>query len=270
MSYDGIAVFGCSFMAGSNILDSKGKIDVTQRMSWFLSKELGVREFNNAWPGSGNTSIIRTTYEWLEKQNVCKNPLVVIGTSGISRKELYNSVTNVHWNNHMFDWAESDDDPDKIERRRRALNEDISTEDFLAWVKVEQRIFSLKYEYTAAERNYSLLTSYLNHNNIDYIIFNSLMDVLGKVKKQNNYLSFNIQSEGELYRSNDFASKDYRLESRDDCWYHYLRDEHIKKFGEYNNNENRSSIPPHGEYFCGGHPSPEANKQLTQRILNKL
>ena len=38
----------------------------------------------------------------------------------------------------------------------------------------------------------------------------------------------------------------------------------------YNKQIYRSNKPPHGKRFCDGHPSPNANKELAERIYRKL
>ena len=39
---------------------------------------------------------------------------------------------------------------------------------------------------------------------------------------------------------------------------------------DYYNKEYRSPLPPYGKRFCNGHPSPNANKELAQRIFEDL
>ena len=39
---------------------------------------------------------------------------------------------------------------------------------------------------------------------------------------------------------------------------------------EPDNTKYRSAIPPYGKRFCDGHPSPNANKELAERIYEDL
>ena len=38
----------------------------------------------------------------------------------------------------------------------------------------------------------------------------------------------------------------------------------------FNLNEYKSRVPPYGKYFCSGHPSPNANRELTKIILKYI
>ena len=105
------------------------------------------------------------------------------------------------------------------------------------------------------QQEITFLHYYLKGNNCDYRLHNSLQDSLGSIKSKINYVSF----QDEHYQG-------------EDCWYKYLcwQMKEIDK-EEFNDNVRfRRNQPPWGKRFCDGHPSPNANKELFERIYESL
>ena len=78
---------GCSFVLGratSTIAteDDNSYVSIEHRFSNILSKKLGCLEVNLGQGNSSNNRIVRSTYEWVQKNSYkCKDTLVVLGTS---------------------------------------------------------------------------------------------------------------------------------------------------------------------------------------------
>ena len=90
------------------------------------------------------------------------------------------------------------------------------------------------------------MSAYLNANNINYIIFNSLPANLDGIRDKINFMSFN---------DDDYSGRD--------TWNDFLmwQMEHIDG-NKYNDEIYRSPKPPYGKQYCNGHPSPNAIKKL--------
>jgi hypothetical protein len=273
--YDCVVTVGCSFVAGSNILGANQEVDQTQRASAILAKELGVPEINLAKPGGGNQYIVRTAYDWVTNNIKYTNPLIIIGTSGTARKEFQSVETGRHYDLHIFDFQFSKPSEKRSEnyehalaRRAEVISPHLTTEDFDRWLRVETEfMFNDTYELERANRNYNMLFEYIKSKGYTLVYFNSLMDVLGSLKDDVNFVSFNME-EGKEYNMNDFGSK--QKQTLNNCWYHYLRQQHSKKNYDFNDESSRSSTPPHGEFFCGSHPSSKANRHLVDLIKEKI
>jgi hypothetical protein len=103
-SYDCVVAVGCSYTAGSNIItDPKTDADKL-RASYILANELNIPEINLAKAGAGNQFITRTVYEWIKSNTKYSNPLFLIGTSGITRKEFQSVETDKYYDLHIFDF----------------------------------------------------------------------------------------------------------------------------------------------------------------------
>lgn len=265
-TYDCVVAVGCSYVAGSNILTDSTENSNKLRASYILAEELNVPEINLAKPGGGNQYITRTTYEWIKNNKEYTNPLFLIGTSGITRKELQSVQTDLYVDLHIFDfqWNKPEEYSKMLTHRASKISTDLDHSEFDRWLKVETEfMYNDSYEQERAKRLYDLLTSYIVTKGYTYAIFNSLYDVLGSLKDELNFVSFNME-EGEKYAMNDTTSTKKNANLHD-CWYHYLRQQHGKKY-DFNDTSTRSNVEPFGEYFCGGHPSPKANYELAQRI----
>ena len=265
-SYDCVVAVGCSYTAGSNIITDPKTDAAKLRASYILANELNIPEINLAKAGAGNQFITRTVYEWIKSNTKYSNPLFLIGTSGITRKEFQSVETDKYYDLHIFDfqWNKPKEFQNSLKRRATKVSTHLDTESFEKWLRVETEfMYNDSYEKERAKRLYELLTVYIESKGYNYVIFNSLYDVVGSLKDELNFVSFNME-EGQEYSMNDVAPT--RNESQlHDCWYHYLRQQHGKKY-DFNDTSTRSNVAPYGEYFCGGHPSPKANYELVQRI----
>ena len=76
---------------------------------------------------------------------------------------------------------------------------------------------------------------------------------MGDIKDKINYITF--------------QDDDYKGE---DNWNKFLKWQTKHIDGEDDNLKNRSPKPPYGKRFCNGHPSPNANKELFERIYESL
>jgi hypothetical protein len=114
------------------------------------------------------------------------------------------------------------------------------------------------------------LSSFLKLNNINHIFLNSIDDHISPIKEKINYLSFNIpENNNSKFNKSDFST----IDTIEDCWYHYLRIQHNEVNENFNDVSYRIPYPPYGKWFCGGHPSPNAHKDLSEKIIklhNKL
>ena len=271
--YDCVVVVGCSFMHGDAILDTNGNWNGEKyRMSKLLSDKLNCDEINLAKPGSGNERISRKIYEWVSTNEQYKNPLIIIGLSGITRQELWSSRQSRFFDLHILDFNKGDMVMYNEQLKSRANKLMGSRKHYKlleSYVEAQtQYFFDLDKETDKLEKNISFLDSYLKTNNIDYILLNSIEDNLPNIKNNINYMSFEMTSSviKDKFSRNDGGDKAHSIEN---CWYHYLRIEHELEHGDFNP-IHRSPKEPYGKYFCNGHPSPEANKELTELIYKKL
>ena len=272
--YDCVVVVGCSFLAGSNINKSDGKHDRTKRMSFLLAEELNCKEINLGRPGGSNERIFRKVHEWVENNTRYKQPLFIIGLTGITRTQIYSNASEYFWEIHPFDW--DDNNVSQIKKRsKKWLGEENKYKELDTWIKLFRRYFwNEDVEVTKLERNCLFLDSYLKQRNIDYLLFNATEDNIPNIKDRLNYMAFNLPENSIKVKRNDnhFYNLFHKKEESwriDDCWYHYLHNRHVNEYGNFDP-INRPSIPPHGKYFCGGHPSFLSNKELTQMLLNQL
>jgi|ETNvirenome_6_30_1030629.scaffolds.fasta_scaffold04451_2 hypothetical protein len=261
MKYDCIASFGCSFINGSAIEDIDGNfLGDEYRVSNLLSKHFNIPEVCYAQPGFGNESIFRSIYKFY-KETKYKNPFILIGLSGITRKEVYSIWQDRFYDLHLFqNW-------DKHTRELADLTKKITTENYDAekfkeYIKTwEKYFFDLNSEQEKLEWQMLFLDGFLKSKNINYVVFNSLENNINNIKNKLQYLSFNVNKEIKF--------KD--LGEIEDCWYHKLRIDHYLKISkDFNDTTLRSGSPPFGRYFSKGHPSPGANKDLLKLILTYI
>jgi hypothetical protein len=112
-------------------------------------------------------------------------------------------------------------------------------------------IFDVEFYEKLISQKIILLKNYFENKGIDYIIFNSLSGYLN--------LEDIIAEENTIIFDNE-----------EKIWYISLKKKHEKEFGNFNNQEFRSPTPPWGRYFCNGHPSPHANKDLADLLYKKI
>ena len=82
---------GCSFVLGRSTGtidtgDDNAYVSMEHRFSAILAKKLGCLDVNLGQGNGSNNRIVRSTYEWVQKNSdKCKDTLVVLGTSAFMR-----------------------------------------------------------------------------------------------------------------------------------------------------------------------------------------
>ena len=264
--YDNIISTGCSFVLGANIQDSNDNwVGEKYRFSKLLSDHYSAKEYNDSVPGSGNERILNTIFNTYQELKSQKN-LFIIGLSGITRELFFTNNREEYFDIHAHDLLDE-------EVRFKKLGTKLFGSDYdIEWIK-KWRYLNLKYFYnynearTILQRNILFLDGFFKSRNIDYILFNSISDDIDEIKKDINYLSFDIK-DGKSYPKTDHTKTNSSKE--DDTWYHYLRLRQEEINPDFNNKVYRSSKPEYGEWFCGGHPSPNANKDLADKLIKKI
>lgn len=275
--YDAIVGIGCSFVWGANILNDNGKfIGGKYRATKLLSKYFECPEINLAKPASGNDTIIKQGFDFIEENIEYSNPLFIIGFSGITRQQVWSNFDNRYYDLHIFDWPNKNEKPEQYNellksRSAKMLSINADPDLLETYAKVRGKfMFNLETEQKRLHQNILLFDAYLEKHNIKRIYFNSVEDNIDLIKDRINYLSFGINKSDEPIRRADFSmiQKKYKPE---DCWYHFLRKkmkEENTSFDITNGEQNtRSNKPPYGKYMCGGHPSPYANELLFNKII---
>ena len=162
--YDCVVAVGCSYLAGSNILTDPKALASELKASYILAKELNIPEINLAKPGGGNQYITRTVYEWIKSNSKYSNPLFIIGTSGITRKEFQSMETDLYHDLHIFDfqWNKTEELQTSLKGRAAKVSTHLDTESFDKWLRVETEfMYNDSYEQERAKRLYELLTVYI-------------------------------------------------------------------------------------------------------------
>ena len=255
-SFDKVVTFGCSYMHGDAINDSVGKSSGHLfKPAVVLGELLNCENEDTAHSGSSNERIIRNVYNWVESNRISKKPLLVIGLSGTARFSF--------WSSHRELWYELSPamihsyDDEALGNSNDKLTDGVgSVKDLRFWIEYYMKwIYNTDVEDKKLQRSIVMLHHYLKANNCDYILLNSLEDSLGDIKDRIHYISF----QDEHY-------------SGEDCWYKYLKwqMEHIDNEVFNEHKKYRSQIPPYGKRFCAGHPSPNAIKELCNRICEEL
>lgn len=249
--YKQIIATGCSFVEGCNILDSnKEWIGNQYRLSKILADRFDAKEINVAVPGAGNLYIVDSVVNTLESLPNKQKTLVLIGLSGISRITVYNNSLQDRRDLHLFDILTN---KDRLSSRAKIMTgQEGMEESFYNYVDFHARyFFNIQYEERKLQNSIKMLAGYLDNLNVDYVIFNSIGDHLGEMKRRINFLSF-----------------DNML--KEDTWAEYLKSTHRSSFGKKHDQELRRNTPPYGEFFCGSHPSPKANIVLADKICQFL
>jgi hypothetical protein len=95
MNYKYLVANGCSFVNGDGYSD--GLLKPPYRFSTLLSKKLKCKDINLAQSGASNDRIIRTTFDWIENnKDKCKDTLLILGLTDVSRIELYLNELNLY------------------------------------------------------------------------------------------------------------------------------------------------------------------------------
>ena len=282
--FDCIVALGCSFVAGSNINDSDGNfVGDKYRASKLLSEHFKCEEFNLAHPGYGNESIISSGYNWIRKNIKFKKPLFLIGTSGLSRERIWSNYSKKYWDLHLFDFPEKH--TSKFNSILNSRVDKISGPDsnpllLEHYVDIKTKyMFDFEQERKKLCQNIILFDSFLAKHNYENIFFNSLTNDISEITGEINYMTFNVDSNKDTPIRRDDIGVHYKFKPIvEDCWYHSiwkeirlsgLYDQH--KFNEHKLYDiTKNNKPPYGEYLCGGHPSPGANKTLANKVLKYI
>ena len=266
-SYDNIITIGCSFLHGSNINRADGSFaGPDYRLSKLLAEHYKAKELNPSEPGSGNERILNSVYEYYLKTKNSKN-LFVIGISGLTRELFFTNNNNTFYDMHAHDFS-SHDENRAYKIIERLFNNEVDKEWFDKWRYVNLKyLFNEKIVKDKLHRDLVYLDAFFKYKNIDYVLFNSIDDSLDGVKEDINFFSFNIKNGKQYNKTNETGD----LESATaDSWYHYLRLKHEKVCENFNDNSYRSGFPPYGKWFCGGHPSPNANRDLADKLIKYI
>ena len=256
MNYDVVVNFGCSFMNGDRVRDENGvSLQSEVVASKLLSDKLNCDFVNLAKTGAANDTIFRRLYRWVESNTTYKNPLMIIGLSGTARFSYFSEHMNRFYNIHPAHINSYDDKSLEV-MNERVTNNFEKPNVLRNWMEYYYKWFySDEHNDKKLQQEIMFLHHYLKGNNCDYRLHNSLQDSLGDIKSKINYISF---------LDNDYTEED--------CWYEYL---HWQVYNvdkeDYNDNVRfRRNQPPWGKRFCDGHPSPNANKELFDRIYESL
>lgn len=244
--YDLVIGIGCSFMNGDAILDENNKAFgwLFHTPTKYLADKLECEYKNLAQSGSSNERIFFNLFDFLEnKGHDWENKLVIIGLSELARY-MVSTESDLH-PHHLTDL-----DNIKSKAKKKFSNDVDGLSNFVKFYMTH--IYDNDFELKKLGQKIKLFSYYLEKNNIDYIIFNSL--------------SGYINLDHILDKKNTII-----FDNNEKIWYNYLRKEHHKNVNtNFNLKEYRSPSPPHGRYFCNGHPSPGANKDLADLIYKKL
>ena len=258
--------FGCSFVEGAAITDKVGHwVGKRYAFPTTMSYELGVTDYiNYGHSGYGNESILRSIHRHFKQDIDHSDTLVIIGLSGITRYEIYSNYQQKHYDNHLFDYRQSD----ILDYKRRAkkwLGKESLWKDIKTYIHIEQKyFFDLDSKQEKLQWQISHLDGYFKNKGIKYVLFNSIEDNLGDIKKDINFLS--------LVDINEHKGVSLTgITNIEDTWNIKLRLQHYYNVNnDYNIVEHRRRTPPYGKYFCAGHPSPNAHKELANTILKYI
>ena len=264
MNYDVVVGVGCSFMNGDRILNNDGKCIGKQFVSGLvLSEKLKCDYVHMSRTGSSNERMFKNIYEWVESNNETghyEKPLFIIGLSGTARYMFYSEHKEQYFELQPAR-VDSYDDEALTSINEKLTDKVGKLKDLRNWL-----VYYMKWLYNdeqndlKLQREVMMLHHYLKGNNCDYRILNAIQDSLGDIKDKINYITF----QDDEYKGTD-------------TWYQYLRwqmkhidNEEFECMDENGKQKYRNPFPPFGKRFCEGHPSPNANKELFERIYDDL
>ena len=267
MNYDVVVGVGCSFMNGDRIVDKDGVyVGKDLVASKLLAEKLSCDYVHMGRTGSSNERMFKNIYEWVENNNKTghyEKPLFIIGLSGTARWMFYSQHLKRYFDlqpAHVQAYTD-----DALEQVNTKVTDQVAGVDKLReWLEYYMTwIYDIDEHNLKLQRSVMMLHHYLKGNNCDYRIHNSLEDSLGDIKDKINYISFQ-----------DDNYKD------EDTWKNFLmwQMKHIDnepyesalESGDPRKQKYRNPFPPYGKRFCEGHPSPNANKELFERIYEDL
>ena len=257
MSYKYLVTNGCSFVAGDGYTSRSFK--PPHRFSTLLSEKLKCKDINLAQTGASNDRIVRTTFDWIENnKDKCKDTLLILGLTDVSRMELYLNEVNLYVDSHLSSLGDNqpgqmiaDTEKEHITSSQKGMGKVVK------WL-----MFYLEYFYSDRnrvekfKRELILLLSYLKEHKVDVIIFNSLglpqddkdnakysKKITDYLKENTNFLSFKYNYYGKPYDNETI-----------DSWNVYLS----------RNRGVRDWIAP------DGHPGKESHKWLSTYIYDYI
>jgi len=257
MNYDVVIGLGCSFMNGDRIYDADGLfVGKDSVASLLLSKKLEADYVHLAISGCSNQRIFMNIYNWIEKNKKYKNPLFIIGLSGTARYMYYSEHIGDYSDLHPAQISCYNDVDLENQVNNKLTGRNDSLKNLRQWAKYYMKwIYNDNVEAKKLQREVMMLHYYLKGNKCDYRIHNSIEDSLDDIKDKINYLTF--------------QDDDYKGE---DTWNKFLmwQMSTIDNEDYKENKKYRSPFPPFGKRFCNSHPSPNANKELFERIYESL
>lgn len=272
MKYDVIVSAGCSYTVGANINNEAGKwIGKEYTFTTELGKRFNLPTVHLGKAGGSNERIVRKVYDWILTNDEYKNPLFLIGITGITRFEFWSHTHNDYFDIHLFDFH-SDKNSELYKKQMttripKMLYPEADPILLEHWVEASQYMFNINARRKQIASMITMLNSHIQITRGTAIFFNSLFDDLVGVKDRINYLSFPVIEDIGDYYDHDNPKRQHN--SATDSWYHYLRQLHDNKYGHFESGS-RSSVPPHGDYFCGGHPSPGGNLIIADMLEEKI
>ena len=265
MNYDVVVNFGCSFMNGDRpryINELGREINLGEEIvaAKLLSKELNCDYVHLAKTGGANDTIFRRLYRWVESNTEYKHPLLIIGLTEPARFSYFCEREERFYNLHPHH-IHSYDDKSLGKLNKRVTNNIEDPKLLRHWLMYYMKwIWNDDVGSKTLQREIMFLHHYLRGNNCDYRILNAIQDSLGDIKDKINYITF----QDDEYKGTD-------------TWYQYLRwqmkhidNEEFECMDENGKQKYRNPFPPFGKRFCEGHPSPNANKELFERIYDDL
>ena len=263
---------GCSFVEGSNILDKDGKSSGKKyRASKIIAKRYCAEELNIALPGAGNDYIINLLVDKLINLKDTEGTFVIIGLSGITRREYFIENIGAVRNLHLFDILNN---PQNLPRRAKLITgEEGREQDFYNFIEFKAKyLFNLDFEKQKLRNKLLMLDSFLKSRNIPYVLFNSIEDNIIDIKEEINYMTFtdempnNHEDIKALRRTDFYESTSENKPTFEDTLQQFLTFKHHSEFNNTFRQEDRSPSYPYGKFFCGSHPSPNANILLANKI----
>lgn len=272
MKYDIIISAGCSYTVGANIYDeNSNSTEFKYTFTTILGRRFNLPVVHLGKVGGSNEQIIRTVYEWIKANTEFSNPLFLIGVTGITRFEFWSHTFNEYYDMHLFDFHQDKNSElyqKQINSRLpKVLHKEADKTAFENWIEVSQYMFNSDNRIKEIGRMMALLNSFIESHNGTAIFFNSLYQDLVEFEKDLTYLNFPIRKEEKRYYDHDALNR--HTDNSLNCWYHYLRQLHEEKYGNFESGS-RSSVPPYGDFFCGGHPSPGGNIVLADILEDKI
>ena len=280
MNYDCVAAFGCSFVEGAAISGGKDLRHTDKETKWvgekhrfskILAEHFSIPEINMAHSGFSNESILRRVYRFFkDSKEQYKNPLVIVGTSGFTRKEVFSNFNQQSYDLHPLS-------PYFYDKKQYSKLKDVAkkftgnennTDELKNFVEFQMKyFFNEDFEIEKLNWQISFLIGFLKSKNIAYVLFNSIDDYLtDDLKESSNYISF-----GKFNHNKDIIvnKSESTYGANKDSWYNDINYKHITEYGSWENGS-RSQFEPYGKYSCGGHPSPGSHKNLANKILNYI